>query len=72
MRHLVLSLLLAMASAVSLATAASVKKYGFVEEWNLWKSDHGKTYETEEVITENIYTALSVSCVYICSILSVC
>ena len=32
---------------LSVAWAKGVPKYEFVEEWQLWKSDHGKKYDSQ-------------------------
>ena len=42
-------LLVLAATAARLTWTATVAKFEFVEEWNLWKSVHGKVYETQEV-----------------------
>ena len=38
--------LLVFLSLVSLAACAA--KYEFLEEWNLWKDEHGKSYGSEK------------------------
>ena len=37
--------LLVLLSAITLAAAAA--KFEFLEEWNLWKAQHGKSYSEE-------------------------
>ena len=32
---------------VTMSTAILQSKYAFVEEWQLWKSDHGKKYDSQ-------------------------
>lgn len=45
---LLLSVLL-LCLAAKLVRLATVARFEFVEEWNLWKQEHEKEYETEEV-----------------------
>lgn len=39
--------LLLVLTLIGLACAKAVPRYEFVEEWQLWKSSHGKEYITE-------------------------
>ena len=50
---------LVVAVSIAIAESSSPPRYELKEEWNLWKSKHGKSYESEHMELERHLVWLS-------------
>ena len=54
-----LTWLLVVAISLVVVVSGSPPKYELKEEWNLWKTQHGKSYESEQLELERHFVWLS-------------